>query len=175
MWKNNRIIFNHKDSSSGSIFCIYIRLQRQVYILHENYWKHWKLHLTFGQSYKTKVDTSFIQWFPNIRRTEKLDSTSMWIRRCRHYQSYRNCERIIRKLVRINQVIKKPYYTSRTELHSIRGRNKKIRSKIQKKRIKKQQRTLISLRDKMTYMEITLNNIAQEQRSSSWLTVLPIK
>ena len=67
--------------------------------------------------------------------------------------------------MRINQVIKKPYYTSRTELHSIRGRNKKIRSKIQKKRIKKQQRTLISLRDKMTYMEITLNNIAQEQRS----------
>ena len=31
-----------------------------------------------------------------------------------------------------------------------------------------QQRTLSSLRAKMYYIEIRLNNIAQEQRSSSW-------
>ena len=41
--------------------------------------------------------------------------------------------------------------------------------------MEKQQRTLSSLRDKMSYMEIRLNDIAQEQGSSSWLTVLPIK
>ena len=52
---------------------------------------------------------------------------------------------------------------------------KKIRSKIQKKRMEKQQRTLSSLRDKMSYMEIRLNDLAQEQGSSSWLTVLSIK
>ena len=44
---------------------------------------------------------------------------------------------------------------------------KKIRSKIQKKRMEKQQRTLSSLRDKMSYMEIRLNDIAQKQGSSS--------
>ena len=52
---------------------------------------------------------------------------------------------------------------------------KKIRSKIQKKQMEKQQRALSSLRDKMSYMEIRLNDLAQEQGSSSWLTVLPIK
>ena len=41
--------------------------------------------------------------------------------------------------------------------------------------MEKQQTTLGSLRDKMSYMEIRLNDTAQEQRSSSWLTVLPIK
>ena len=41
--------------------------------------------------------------------------------------------------------------------------------------MEKQQRTLSSLRDKMSYMEIRLNDIAQEQESSSWLTLLPIK
>ena len=37
----------------------------------------------------------------------------------------------------------------------------KIRSKIQKKRMEKQQSTLSSLRDKMSYMEIRLNDIAE--------------
>ena len=41
--------------------------------------------------------------------------------------------------------------------------------------MEKQQRTLSSLRDKMSYMEIRLNHIAQKQGSSSRLTVLPIK
>ena len=41
--------------------------------------------------------------------------------------------------------------------------------------MEKQQRTLSSLRDEMCYMEIRLNDIAQEQGSSIWLTVLPIK
>ena len=41
--------------------------------------------------------------------------------------------------------------------------------------MEKQQRTLTSLRDKISYVEIRLNDIAQEQRSSSWLTLLPIK
>ena len=41
--------------------------------------------------------------------------------------------------------------------------------------MEKQQRTLSSLRDKMSYMEIRSNDIAQEQGSSSLLTVLPIK
>ena len=41
--------------------------------------------------------------------------------------------------------------------------------------MEKQQRALSSLRDKMSNMEIRLNDIAQEQGSSSWLTVLPIK
>ena len=40
VWRNNRITINPKDSLAGSTFCIYIRLQIQVYILHENYWKH---------------------------------------------------------------------------------------------------------------------------------------
>ena len=52
---------------------------------------------------------------------------------------------------------------------------KKIRSKIQKKQMEKQHRTLSSLRDKMSYMETRLNDIPQEQGSSSWLTVLSIK
>ena len=41
--------------------------------------------------------------------------------------------------------------------------------------MEKQQRTLSSMRDKRPYMEIRLNDIAQEQGSSSWLAVLPIK
>ena len=38
-----------------------------------------------------------------------------------NHQSYRNCERRIRKLVQINQEINKPYYTTRTQLHGIRA------------------------------------------------------
>ena len=38
----------------------------------------------------------------------------------------------------------------------------------------KKQRTLSSLRDKMSHMEIILKDIPQEEGSSSWLTVLPI-
>ena len=41
--------------------------------------------------------------------------------------------------------------------------------------MEKQQRTLSSLRANMSYMEVRLNDIAQEQGSSSWLTILPIK
>ena len=41
--------------------------------------------------------------------------------------------------------------------------------------MEKQQRTLTSLRDKISYVEIRLNDIAQEHGSSSWLTLLPIK
>ena len=41
--------------------------------------------------------------------------------------------------------------------------------------MEKQQITFSLLHNKMTYMEIRLNDIAEEQRSSSWLTVLPIK
>ena len=41
--------------------------------------------------------------------------------------------------------------------------------------MEKQQRTLTSLRDKISYVEIRLNDIAQEQGSSSWLTLLPNK
>ena len=69
--------------------------------------------------------------------------------------------------MRINQEINKHYFTMRIQL-------KKLREKIQKKRMEKQQRTLSSLRDKMSYMEMRLNDTAQEQGSSSWLTVLPI-
>ena len=52
---------------------------------------------------------------------------------------------------------------------------KDCRTSIQKKRITKQQNTLNLLRETMTYMEIRLNDISQEQGASSWLTVLPIK
>ena len=48
-------------------------------------------------------------------------------------------------------------------------------SEIQKKRMEKQQRTFSSLCNKISYVEIRSNDIAQEQGSSSWLTVLPIK
>ena len=41
--------------------------------------------------------------------------------------------------------------------------------------MEKQQRTLSLLRDKMSFIEIRLNDIAHEQGSSSWLTILPIK
>ena len=41
--------------------------------------------------------------------------------------------------------------------------------------MEKQQRILSSLLGKMSYMEVRLNDIAREQGSSSWLTVLLIK
>ena len=41
--------------------------------------------------------------------------------------------------------------------------------------MEKQQRSLSSLRDKMSYMEIRLNYIVQKQGSSSWQTVLHFK
>ena len=56
-----------------------------------------------------------------------------------------------------------------------RWNKKKRRSITQKKQRGKQQRNLSLLREKMSYMEIRLNDIAQEQGSFSWLTVLPIK
>ena len=40
--------------------------------------------------------------------------------------------------------------------------------------MEKKQRTLSSLRDKMSHMVIILKDIPQEEGSSSWLTVLPI-
>ena len=40
--------------------------------------------------------------------------------------------------------------------------------------MEKKQRTLSSLRDKMSHMEIILKDIPQEEGSSSWLSVLPI-
>ena len=97
-----------------------------------------------------------------------------------HHYSYRNCKERIPKFARINQeinlVIQQEHSSavSEDEIKKIRSK-RKIRSKIQKKRMEKQQRILISLREKMSYMEIRLNDIAQEQGSSSWLTVLPIK
>ena len=91
-----------------------------------------------------------------------------------HHYSYRNCKRRIPKFARINQeinlVIQQEHSSAVSE-----DEIKKIRSKIQKKRMQKQQRILSSLREKMSYMEIRLNDIGQEQGSSSWLTVLPIK
>ena len=97
-----------------------------------------------------------------------------------HHYSYRNCKGRIPKFARINQeinlVIQHEHSSavSEDEIKKIRSK-RKIRSKIQKKRMQKQQRILSSLREKMSYMEIRLNDIAQEQGSSSWLTVLPIK
>ena len=84
---------------------------------------------------------------------------------------------IISPLEIANEEYINSYYTTRTQPHSIRGWNKrkKIRSNIQKKRTKNQQRTLSLLREKVSYMEIRLNGLAREQWSSSWLTVLPIK
>ena len=41
--------------------------------------------------------------------------------------------------------------------------------------MEKQQRTISSLREKMSYIDIKLNDIAQEQGSPRWLTVLSIK
>lgn len=40
--------------------------------------------------------------------------------------------------------------------------------------MEKKQRTLSSLRDKMSHMEIILKDIPQEEGSPSWLTILPI-
>ena len=41
--------------------------------------------------------------------------------------------------------------------------------------MEKQQKTLCSLDDTMSCMKIRLNDIAEEQGSSGWLKVLPIK
>ena len=83
-------------------------------------------------------------------------------------EEYVNLRKLTKKLTSLIIQQEHSYTVSEEEI-------KKIKSKIQKKRMEKQQRTLSSLRDKMSYMEIRLNDIAQEQGSSSWLTVLPIK
>ena len=66
----------------------------------------------------------------------------------------------IHKLARINQEINKLYYKTRTQQHNIERWKKRIRSKIQKKWMETQQRTLSLLGDKMSYMEIRLYDIA---------------
>ena len=71
MWRNNRIIFNLKDSSAGSMFCIYIRLQTQIYILYENYWKHWKLPLPLDKVVKQKLIPAL---FNDFQISEELRS-----------------------------------------------------------------------------------------------------
>ena len=83
-------------------------------------------------------------------------------------EEYVNSRELAKKLT--NPIIQQEhsYTVSEDEI-------KIVRSKIQQKRMEKQRRALSSLRDKMPYMEIRLNYIAQEQGSSSWLTVLPIK
>ena len=83
-------------------------------------------------------------------------------------EEYVNSCKLTKKLTNLIIQQEHSYTVSEDEI-------KKIRSKIQKKRMEKQQRTLSSLRDKMSYMEIRLNDIAQEQGLSSWLIVLPIK
>ena len=83
-------------------------------------------------------------------------------------EEYVNLRELTKKLTNLIIQQEHSYTVSEDEI-------KKIRSKIQKKRMKKQQRTLSSLRGKMPYMEIRLNDIAREQGSSSWLTVLLIK
>ena len=79
-------------------------------------------------------------------------------------EEYVNSRALTKKLTNLIIQQEHSYTVSEDEI-------KKIRSKIQKKRMEKQQRTLSSLRDKMSYMEIRLNDLAQEQGSSSWLTV----
>ena len=64
----------------------------------------------------------------------------------------------IHKLARINQEINKLYYKTRTQQHNIERWNKRIRSKIQKKWMETQQRSLLG--DTMSYMEIRLYDIA---------------
>ena len=83
-------------------------------------------------------------------------------------EEYVNSRELAKKLT--NPIIQQEhsYTVSEDEI-------KNVRSKIQKTRMEKQRRTISSLRDKMPYMEIRLNDIAQEQGSSSWLTVLLIK
>ena len=83
-------------------------------------------------------------------------------------EEYVNSRELTKKLTNLIIQQEHSYTVSEDEI-------KKIRSKIQKKRMEKQQRTLSSLRDKMSYMEIRLDDLAQEQGSSRWLTVLPIK
>ena len=127
--RNNRIIFHCKDYSFGSILYIYIRTQIKVYILHEKYWKHWKLHVSFGQSHQTKVDTSFIKYFQIPEEVRSLivlpckfgvmgviNPTEM------AKEKYMNSHELTKKLAEL-------YYTIRTQLQNIR-RNKRIGSKI---------------------------------------------
>ena len=83
-------------------------------------------------------------------------------------EEYLNSRELTKKLTNLIIQQEHSYTVSEDEI-------KKIRSKIQKKQMEKQQRTLSSLRDKMSYMDIRLNDLVQEQGSSSWLTVLPIK
>ena len=52
---------------------------------------------------------------------------------------------------------------------------KNCKSSIKKKRKDKNLNILTSLREQMSSQHKRLNNIAQEQSSSSWITVLPIK
>ena len=75
-------------------------------------------------------------------------------------EEYVNSRKLTKKLTSLIIQQEHSYTVSEEEI-------KKIKSKIQKKRMEKQQRTLSSLRDKMSYMEIRLNDIAQEQGSSS--------
>ena len=53
--------------------------------------------------------------------------------------------------------------------------NKNRKSSIKKKRKDKHLNILASLREQMSSKNKILNDIAQEQGSSNWLTVLPIK
>ena len=75
-------------------------------------------------------------------------------------EEYVNSRELTKKLTNLIIQQEHSYTVSEDEI-------KKIRSKIQKKRMEKQQRTLSSLRDKMSYMEIRLNDLAQEQGSSN--------
>ena len=75
-------------------------------------------------------------------------------------EDYVNSRELTKKLTNLIIQQEHSYTVSADEI-------KEIRSKIQKKRMEKQQRTLSSLRDKMSYMEIRLDDIAQEQGSSS--------
>ena len=83
-------------------------------------------------------------------------------------KEYVNSRKLTKKLTSLTIEQEHNYTVSEEEI-------KKIKSKIQKKRKEKQQRTLSSLRDKMSCMEIRLDDIAQELGSTNWLTVLPIK
>ena len=53
--------------------------------------------------------------------------------------------------------------------------SKSCKSSIKKKRKDKHLNILTSLREQMSSKYRRLNDIAQEQGSSSWLTILPIK
>ena len=75
-------------------------------------------------------------------------------------EEYVNSRELTKKLTNLITQPEHSYTISEDEI-------KKIRSKIQRKRMEKK-RTLGSLRDKMSHVEIRLNDIAQEQGSSSW-------